>query len=388
MKRNLFLSVFLPVFLCAAILTLGYFSPNLYSRVMPNYKNHESTAAITGAESPLYIENPSSLILPPWNEIDGSKSYMYASNDHATPNTMRNYILQELNTFGETHMDDDLYLLAEALADQKTYIEVSDAYVRSIIQPFLKGCDISPNLKFSSLLHVYDPFDNTVSLPKYVYARDILVPTVQGRDFKVDLAFTPQSGIPLYVHATEVDKETASLPDSEAFMDTAGAALTMYFYSSDLMSYDETEFDKYFQDFFSSGDTHSNSSAYYDAYTAVSRLPDELFSSFISEDNDLRNAEWTAKLFTRLSNTTLDTWYGFFYEIDSHYSIDYNNESLLVVRNGGGCTFTLSYDAVSKSVTGFGFDPDYIDAFDNYRFLSNETYWINRDSESEYSEAP
>lgn len=210
------------------------------------------------------------------------------------------------------------------------------------------------------------------------------VTTVQGRDFKVDFAFTPQSGIPLYVHATEIDKETASLPDNEAFMDIAGASLTMYFYCSD-MRYSETEFDKIFQDFYDSRDVSGNSSAYYGAYEAISRLPDELFSSFISENDSLRNAEWTSKLFTRLSNTTLDIWYGFFYDLDSHYGIDYNNESLLVVRNSGGCTFTLTYDAISKSVTGFGFDPDYSDAFDNSRFLLNQTYWINRDSEAEYS---
>ena len=47
MKRNIFLSVFLPLFLCAAILTLGYFSPTLFSRVMPNFKNKESAAQIT-----------------------------------------------------------------------------------------------------------------------------------------------------------------------------------------------------------------------------------------------------------------------------------------------------------------------------------------------------
>ena len=49
MKRNIFLSVFLPLFLCAAILTLGYFSPMLFSRVMPNFKIKESSAQITGA---------------------------------------------------------------------------------------------------------------------------------------------------------------------------------------------------------------------------------------------------------------------------------------------------------------------------------------------------
>ena len=81
MKRNIFLSVFLPLFLCAAILTLGYFSPTLFSRVMPNFKNKESAAQITGAESPLYLEDPSSLVLPPWNEIDDSKSQVYASDN-------------------------------------------------------------------------------------------------------------------------------------------------------------------------------------------------------------------------------------------------------------------------------------------------------------------
>lgn len=384
MKRNIFLSVFLPLFLCAAILTLGYFSPMLFSRVMPNFKNKESSAQITGAESPLYLEDPSSLVLPPWNDIDDSKSQVYASDDNSVPGTLQDRIIQELYIYAEGYGDDSLYEIADNLTLSQCYIEVSDAYVRSIIQPFLKGCRILPNMKFSGLMHTYDPNSEYPEIPKYVYAQDVTVTTVQGRDFKVDFAFTPQSGIPLYVHATEIDKETASLPDNEAFMDIAGASLTMYFYCSD-MRYSETEFDKIFQDFYDSRDVSGNSSAYYGAYEAISRLPDELFSSFISENDSLRNAEWTSKLFTRLSNTTLDIWYGFFYDLDSHYGIDYNNESLLVVRNSGGCTFTLTYDAISKSVTGFGFDPDYSDAFDNSRFLLNQTYWINRDSEAEYS---
>lgn len=384
MKRNIFLSVFLPLFLCAAILTLGYFSPTLFSRVMPNFKNKESAAQITGAESPLYLEDPSSLVLPPWNEIDDSKSQVYASDDNSVPGTLQDRIIQELYIYAEGYGDDSLYEIADNLTLSQCYIEVSDAYVRSIIQPFLKGCRILPNMKFSGLMHTYDPNSEYPEIPKYVYARNVTVKTVEGRDFIVDFVFTPQSGIPLYVHATEIDKETASLPDNEAFMDIAGASLTMYFYCSD-MRYSETEFDKIFQDFYDSRDVSGNSSAYYGAYEAISRLPDELFSSFISENDSLRNAEWTSKLFTRLSNTTLDIWYGFFYDLDSHYGIDYNNESLLVVRNSGGCTFTLTYDAISKSVTGFGFDPDYSDAFDNSRFLLNQTYWINRDSEAEYS---
>ena len=143
-------------------------------------------------------------------------------------------------------LDNWLYQLSNELSDQKTYIEVSDAYVRSHHSAVFKGLQYFAEFEILRLMYTYDPFDNLASIPKYVYAQDVTVTTVQGRDFKVDFAFTPQSGIPLYVHATEIDKETASLPDNEAFMDIAGASLTMYFYCSD-MRYSETEFDKIFK---------------------------------------------------------------------------------------------------------------------------------------------
>lgn len=115
MKRNIFLSVFLPLFLCAAILTLGYFSPMLFSRVMPNFKNKESSAQITGAESPLYLEDPSSLVLPPWNDIDDSKSQVYASDDNSVPGTLQDRIIQELYIYAEGYGDDSLYEIADNL---------------------------------------------------------------------------------------------------------------------------------------------------------------------------------------------------------------------------------------------------------------------------------
>ncbi len=226
MKRNIFLSVFLPLFLCAAILTLGYFSPTLFSRVMPNFKNKESAAQITGAESPLYLEDPSSLVLPPWNDIDDSKSQMYASDDNSVPGTLQDRIIQELYIFAEAYGDDSLYEIADNLTLSQCYIEVSDAYVRSIIQPFLKGCRISPNMKFSELMHTYDPNSEYPEIPKYVYARNVTVKTVEDRDFIVDFVFSPQYGLPLYVHATEVDASTRAMPDNDAFTAAASVALT------------------------------------------------------------------------------------------------------------------------------------------------------------------
>ena len=109
MTRNIFLSVFLPLFLCAAILTLGYFSPMLFSRVMPNFKNKESAAQITGAESPLYLEDPSSLVLPPWNDIDDSKSQVYASDNQSVPYSIKMRITDDLQTYAESTGDSRCY---------------------------------------------------------------------------------------------------------------------------------------------------------------------------------------------------------------------------------------------------------------------------------------
>lgn len=217
MKRNIFLSVFLPLFLCAAILTLGYFSPTLFSRVMPNFKNKESAAQITGAESPLYLEDPSSLILPPWNDIDDSKSQMYASDNQSVPYSIKMRITDDLQTYAESTGDSRFYTYNNQLQDPYVYIDMSDLYVRSIIEPFLKGCTINDNMQFSGYMHTYDPNDNFSTLPKYIYAQNVTVNTKEGRDFLVDFVFTPISGIPLYVHATEIDAATAAFPEDSEF---------------------------------------------------------------------------------------------------------------------------------------------------------------------------
>lgn len=358
MKRNIFLSAFLPLFLCAAILTLGYFSPTLFSRVMPNFKNKESAAQITGAESPLYLEDPSSLVLPPWNEIDTSKSSIYANNDNATPNTMRNFILQELNIYGERNMDNWLYQFGDALSDQKTYIEVSDAYVRSIIQPFLKGCDISPNLKFSGLMYTYDPFDDLASIPKYVYAQDVTVTTVQGRDFKVDFAFTPQSGIPLYVHATEIDAATAAFPEDSEFFNLVVTALFVATHAEA----DADEFTSQVESYYTSDKYTSLIASFYD-------FPAHLFSFPSATPEE----DWRVELLVGLRDNMYDMLYNFVYSIDSASSIDYRDESLIVLRNEIGYTMTVFYDAISESITGYGLDPSNPDVYHAGPFLFGET---------------
>lgn len=377
MKRNIFLSVFLPLFLCAAILTLGYFSPTLFSRVMPNFKNKESAAQITGAESPLYLEDPSSLVLPPWNDIDDSKSQMYASDDNSVPGTLQDRIIQELYIFAEGYGDDSLYEIADNLTLSQCYIEVSDAYVRSIIQPFLKGCRILPNMKFSGLMHTYDPNSEYPEIPKYVYARNVTVKTVEGRDFIVDFVFTPQYGLPLYVHATEVDAITHAMPDNDAFMAAATTALDV------LRSFSSSEFSE--SDFIKSFEKElGNYDLYSPAFNAFLNAPSNIFSEFISQDS-INEEHWTSNMWYRLSLANLWFWNAFINTAGSASGITYNDESLLVLRTPNGYTLTVTYDAISQSVTGFGFDPNFLIVASSTLFYDTEIT-KEMDFESYYDE--
>ena len=377
MKRNIFLSVFLPLFLCAAILTLGYFSPTLFSRVMPNFKNKESAAQITGAESPLYLEDPSSLVLPPWNDIDDSKSQMYASDDNSVPGTLQDRIIQELYIFAEGYGDDSLYEIADNLTLSQCYIEVSDAYVRSIIQPFLKGCRILPNMKFSGLMHTYDPNSEYPEIPKYVYARNVTVKTVEGRDFIVDFVFTPQYGLPLYVHATEVDAITHAMPDNDAFMAAATTALDV------LRSFSSSEFSE--SDFIKSFEKElGNYDLCSPAFNAFLNAPSNIFSEFISQDS-INEEHWTSNMWYRLSLANLWFWNAFINTAESASGITYNDESLLVLRTPNGYTLTVTYDAISQSVTGFGFDPNFLIVASSTLFYDTEIT-KEMDFESYYDE--
>lgn len=367
MKRNIFLSVFLPLFLCAAILTLGYFSPTLFSRVMPNFKNKESAAQITGAESPLYLEDPSNLVLPPWNEIDDSKSQMYASDDNSVLGTLQDRIIQELYIFAEEYGDNDLYEIADNLTLPQQYIEVSDAYVRSIIQPFLKGCRISPNMKFSGSMHTYDPDNEYPEIPKYVYARNVTVKTVEGRDFIVDFVFTPQYGLPLYVHATEVDASTRAMPDNDAFIAAASVALTLFqrFSSYSTSEFDEDDFIKSFEEEFGTYDLYSS------VFNSFLNAPGSLFTEFISQEN-INEAQWTSNMWSRLYLENIWFWNQFIHNTESVSGITYNDESLLVLRTPNGYTLTVTYDAISQSVTGFGFDPNFLIVASSTLFYDTE----------------
>lgn len=334
---------------------------------MPNFKNKESAAQITGAESPLYLEDPSSLVLPPWNEIDDSKSQVYASDDNSVPGTLQDRIIQELYIYAEGYGDDELYEIADNLTLSQQYIEVSDAYVRSIIQPFLKGYRILPNMKFSGLMHTYDPDNEYSGIPKYVYARNVTVKTVEGRDFIVDFVFTPQYGLPLYVHATEVDASTRAMPDNDAFTAAASTALTLFqrFSSYSTSEFDEDAFIKSFEEEFGTYGLYSS------VFNSFLNAPGSLFTEFISQEN-INEAQWTSNMWSRLYLENIWFWNQFIYNKESVSGITYNDESLLVLRATNGCSLTMTYDYISKSVTGFGIDPNFLTSGDSTLFYDTD----------------
>lgn len=359
MKRNIFLSVFLPLFLCAAILTLGYFSPTLFSRVMPNFKNKESAAQITGAESPLYLEDPSSLVLPPWNDIDDSKSQMYASDNQSVPYSIKMRITDDLQTYAESTGDSRFYTYTNQLQDPYVYIDMSDLYVRSIIEPFLKGCTINDNMQFSGYMHTYGPNNNFSTLPKYIYAQNVTVNTKEGRDFLVDFVFTPISGIPLYVHATEIDAATAAFPEDSEFFNLVVTALFVATHAEA----DADEFTSQVESYYTSDKYTSLLASFYDFSAHLFSFPPD---TTLEED-------WRVELLVGLRDSMYDMLYNFVYSIDSASSIDYRDESLIVLRNEIGYTMTVFYDAISESITGYGLDPSNPDVYRAEPFLFGET---------------
>ena len=326
---------------------------------MPNFKNKESAAQITGAESPLYLEDPSSLVLPPWNDIDDSKSQMYASDNQSVPYSIKMRITDDLQTYAESTGDSRFYTYNNQLQNPYMYIDMSDLYVRSIIEPFLKGCTIHDNMQFSSYMHTYDPNNNFSTLPKYIYAQNVTVKTKEGRDFLVDFVFTPISGIPLYVHATEIDAQTAAFPEDSEFFNLAVVAL----FEATHAEADADEFTSQVESYYTSDKYTSLIASFYD-------FPAHLFS-FPSDTTP--EEDWRVELLAGLRDNMYDMMYNFAYSIDSASSIDYRDESLIVLRNDIGYTMTVFYDAISESITGYGLDPSNPDVYRTEPFLFGET---------------
>lgn len=236
---------------------------------------------------------------------------------------------------------------------------MSDLYVRSIIEPFLKGCTINDNMQFSGYMHTYDPNDNFSTLPKYIYAQNVTVNTKEGRDFLVDFVFTPISGIPLYVHATEIDAATAAFPEDSEFFNLVITALFVATHAEA----DADEFTSQVESYYTSDKYTSLIASFYD-------FPAHLFSF---PPDTTPEEDWRVELLVDLRDSMYDMLYNFVYSIDSASSIDYRDESLIVLRNEIGYTMTVFYDAISESITGYGLDPSNPDVYHSETFLSGES---------------
>ena len=228
-------------------------------------------------------------------------------------------------------------------------------------------------------MHTYDPNSEYPEIPKYVYARNVTVKTVEGRDFIVDFVFTPQYGLPLYVHATEVDASTRAMPDNDAFTAAASRALTLFqrFSSYSTSEFDEDAFIKSFEEEFGTYDLYSS------VFNSFLNAPGSLFTEFISQEN-INEAQWTSNMWSRLYLENIWFWNQFIYNKESVSGITYNDESLLVLRATNGCSLTMTYDYISKSVTGFGIDPNFLTSGDSTLFYDTDlTSQLNSENYSD-----
>ena len=214
-------------------------------------------------------------------------------------------------------------------------------------------------MQFSGYMHTYDPNDNFSTLPKYIYAQNVTVNTKEGRDFLVDFVFTPISGIPLYVHATEIDAATAAFPEDSEFFNLVVTALFVATHAEA----DADEFTSQVESYYTSDKYTSLLASFYD-------FPAHLFSF---PPDTTPEEDWRVELLVDLRDSMYDMLYNFVYSIDSASSIDYRDESLIVLRNEIGYTMTVFYDAISESITGYGLDPSNPDVYHSETFLSGES---------------
>ena len=110
---------------------------------------------------------------------------------------------------------------------------------------------------------------------------------------------------------------------------------------------------------------------YSSVFNSFLNAPGSLFTEFISQEN-INEAQWTSNMWSRLYLENIWFWNQFIYNKESVSGITYNDESLLVLRATNGCSLTMTYDYISKSVTGFGIDPNFLTSGDSTLFYDTD----------------
>ena len=120
---------------------------------------------------------------------------MYASDNQSVPYSIKMRITDDLQTYAESTGDSRFYTYNNQLQNPYMYIDMSNLYVRSIIEPFLKGCTINDNMQFSGYMRTYDPNNNFSTLPKYIYAQNV---TVKPKKAEISLWISPSLPYPAF----------------------------------------------------------------------------------------------------------------------------------------------------------------------------------------------
>ena len=157
------------------------------------------------------------------------------------------------------------------------------------------------------------------------------------------------------------------MPDNDAFTAAASTALTLFqrFSSYSTSEFDEDAFIKSFEEEFGTYDLYSS------VFNSFLNAPGSLFTEFISQEN-INEAQWTSDIWSRLYLENIWFWNQFIHNTESVSGITYNDESLLVLRAINGCSLTMTYDYISKSVTGFGIDPNFLTSGDSTLFYDTD----------------
>ena len=286
-------NVVLPLLLCALILALGFFAPRFYLHCAPDFTDNVQTVSIAGAESPLYIENTVEIVLPPWDQIDETHAASFP--------TLTQFNAQTANQI--------------------------DATLLNVLRSFVPNPQLIQDTSFYDELRVSN---------ELLFLRDFAVSTEEGDTYTVDFVYT-NVGLPLYVHARELNRETAPAADAAALerdFETARENCLAYISDTDI------------------GEIAAISSVLLDEMERS--YPDTYVPTFMRVLLSLLycQTEYDSYLDIEISNL----WQSILQDMQDCYTLTYKDETLLVMTDSRNRPCTLFFDGASDRVTGFSID--------------------------------
>lgn len=294
--------VVLPLFLCAAVLLAGFFTPELYRRGMPDKMGEVQTVSLADAKNPMYIADGADIVLPPWDVVDETATKRYVEQEDREALGMPS--VNNLISMWISHVNDAAFPAGD--------------------------------VNFEAALYV----DNTHSDQglSFAFLRDFRYFGVDGTPYTLDLVLL-NGYLTLYLSVHAAGEETEPYPHT--------AALTLSFESMRWMA----------KDFTQGGDWNLTEEELLKNSYEAGRTEWQFLHFFLAASKqNYTESEDGEFLFY---DSTSDYFWNILNEFGQYYTVSYaDSMTLLVCPDGNNLPLTFLCDGKSETLLGFSISPE------------------------------